>query len=241
MTDMNERVVAIHQPNFLPWLGYFEKIARSDVFILLDNVQFPKKGGSWTNRVRLLVSGRPKWVTVPVSRSYHGVRRIDEIEVDDTQPWRRKILETVRTSYARAPHFTEVFSLIESWLSNPTTRIAELNIVAIRDLAQHLGFETKDLVLASELDCSEKATELLICLTTAVHGTTYLCGGGADYQDDAAFAAAGLSLRYQDFEHPEYSQTGEEFHPGLSIVDALMWQGFAGTAELLLSEVKSKP
>ena len=69
-----QRLVAIHQPNFLPWLGYFDKLARADVFILLDTVQFPKKAGSWMNRARLLVGGEPSWITVPVVRSYHGLR-----------------------------------------------------------------------------------------------------------------------------------------------------------------------
>ena len=85
-------LVAIHQPNFLPWLGYFDKLARADVFVLLDDAQFPKKGGTWVNRARLLVSGRPDWVTVPVDRSYHGTRTIIEMQIDDARPWRRKLI-----------------------------------------------------------------------------------------------------------------------------------------------------
>jgi len=67
------RVVAIHQPNFLPWLGYFDKLARADTFVLLDSVQFPKRNGTWMNRVKLLVGGEPGWITVPIVRAYHGL------------------------------------------------------------------------------------------------------------------------------------------------------------------------
>jgi hypothetical protein len=85
---MTQRLVAIHQPNFFPWLGYFDKLARADVFILLDDAQYPKTGGTWSNRVQLLINEKPAWVTVPVVRSYHGVRQIREMRIDEQRPWR---------------------------------------------------------------------------------------------------------------------------------------------------------
>ena len=89
------KVVAIHQPNFFPWLGYFDKLARADVFVELNSVQFPKTGGTWTNRVRLMIGGKPQWFTVPVIRSYHGLRTIGEMEINPSEPWRVKFLRTV--------------------------------------------------------------------------------------------------------------------------------------------------
>ena len=76
-----KKVVAIHQPNFFPWLGFFNKVACSDVFILMDNVQFPKKGGSWSNRVQLAINGQAAWVTMPVVRSFHGTRIIKDMQI----------------------------------------------------------------------------------------------------------------------------------------------------------------
>src|SRR5687767_2336536 len=107
------RVVAIHQPTFLPWLGWFDKLARADILVLLDAVQFPKKGGTWMNRVRMLVTGAPAWVTVPVDRKYHGVLQVREARVDDRKPWRDKVLKTVEASYGAAPHFEEVYPAVE--------------------------------------------------------------------------------------------------------------------------------
>ena len=98
-------IVAIHQPNFFPWLGYFDKLARADVFIALDHVQFPKTQGNWGNRVQLLVGGKAKWTTVPIRRDYHGVRRFDEMLIADEEPWRKGMLQTLRTNYGKAAAF----------------------------------------------------------------------------------------------------------------------------------------
>jgi hypothetical protein len=229
------KVVAIHQPNFFPWLGYFDKIARADLFVLLDNVQFPKKGGTWTNRVRLLVNGRPEWVTMPVVRAHHGVRAINEMQIDNSAPWRNKVLSVLRTNYGHAPHFDQVFPILEELVENPTDRVADYNQSVIKTLTTRLGLDSPKLVVASTLDVEGQATDLLIAIVRAVEGTAYLCGGGAaEYQEDAKFAAAGLDLIYQNFQHPIYRQDHRrEFIPGLSIIDALMHCSFAGTAALI--------
>src|SRR5690349_22313551 len=102
------KLVAIHQPNFFPWLGYFNKIARADIFIVLDNVQFSKTGGTWSNRVRFLLQGQPTWATVPVERSFHGVRLVCEMRVANG-PWWARLLRAFRGAYRRAPYFHGVF------------------------------------------------------------------------------------------------------------------------------------
>lgn len=228
-------MVAIHQPNFLPWLGWFDKLARADTFILMDNAQFPKTGGTWVNRVRMLVNGGPAWVTVPIVRAYHGVRRIDEMEIDNASRWRDKLLRTLQASYGRAPHYGEVFPLLSEWIGNPTSSLAEFNTASIHGVATLLGLDTRKLVRGSSLEAEGSATDLLIAMTRAAGGTGYLCGGGADgYQEDEKFQAAGLELVYQGFTPAPYPQGKvAEFVPGLSVVDALMWRGPAGTRALL--------
>lgn len=236
MTNSDKaRIVAIHQPNFLPWLGYFDKIARADVFILMDNVQFPKTGGTWTNRVQILLSGRPDWLTAPVERSFHGVREIREIQIDDAISWRDKALRSIQMSYARAPYFDTVFPLLRELLLEPVQSLSALNVLGIRAIAGRLGLDCGKLVLGSTLDAAGASTDLLISMVRAVGGTAYLCGGGAGgYQEDDKFAAAGIALVYQSFQHPVYEQRkAGDFVPGLSIVDALMYRGFGGTASLL--------
>jgi hypothetical protein len=230
------KIVAIHQPNFFPWLGYFNKIVRSDVFILLDNVQFQKTGGTWSNRVRLCVSGEARWVTASIDRSYHGIRNINEMELNANLPWREKMVKTLEANYRKAPFFGEVFPFIENLVLNPEANLASYNIEAIRSIAMLLGIDTEKLVLGSSLEVDGHATDLLICMTKAVGGSAYMCGGGAEgYQQDAFFAEAGLDLVYQDFQHPVYRQAGPtEFVSGLSILDALMNLGKDGVRSLLL-------
>jgi hypothetical protein len=207
--------VACHQPNFLPWLGFFDKLAQADRFVLLDEVQFPRTSrGTYTNRVQLLVGGRPAWLTVPIVRD--GVQRISEVRIDDRQPWRRKALRTIELNYAKAPRFAEVMPLVRELLELDTDRLAELNEHAIRRLApQH----AHKLVRQSDLPpVDAAATDLLIGLVKAAGGDAYLSGDGADgYQEEPKYAAAGLGFRLQGFTHPD---TGAP--PGLSIVDAMM-------------------
>ena len=230
---MTEKLVAIHQPNFFPWLGYFDKLARADVFVLLDDVQFQKKGGTWVNRVRLLVNEEPSWVTVPVVRSYHGVREIREMRIDEQTPWRRKLQATIQASYGRAPHADDVMPLLSELIDNPTDELGEYNRASIAALAERLGIET-ELVPSSSLGATGRATERLVELVKAVSGSGYLAGGGAGgYQEDEQFSEAGIELVEQNFKPPTYPQLASEAVPGLSVIDALLNCGFEGTRGLL--------
>ncbi|HKP37797.1 MAG TPA: WbqC family protein [Pyrinomonadaceae bacterium] len=232
---LESRVVAIHQPNFFPWLGYFNKLARADLFIVLDNVQFPKKGGTWLNRVRLMNGSEPSWITMPVVRAYHGLRRIDEIQIDNDAPWRGKVLKSIEINYGAAPFFDQVFPVLTELVNNPTDRLAEFNLSAIMTVARSLRLDTSKLILGSTLDGQGRSTDLLISMVKSVGGTAYLCGGGATgYQEDEKFGVEGLELIYQEFEHPVYPQVNTpEFVAGLSIIDALMNCGFEKTRLLI--------
>ena len=226
-------LVAIHQPNFFPWLGFFDKLARADTMVLLDSVQFPKKGGTWINRVQLLVGDSPAWVTVPVVRAYEGTRTIVEMEIDESAPWRKKLLKTIQASYGRAPYHDDVAGPLADLVEDPSGSLADYNVAAIEALASSLGIETK-LVRSSQLEADGAATDLLVAITREVGGRAYLAGGGASgYQEDEKLEAAGIELVEQRFEHPVYEQRTNEFVPGLSVIDALMGCGFAGTRELL--------
>lgn len=232
------KVVAIHQPNFFPWLGYFDKIARADVFILLDNVQFPKKGGNWSNRVKLIINGQAAWVTMPVVRSYHGTRLINQMQINNATPWRNKLLKTIQINYSRAPFFDALFPLLSELVNNPTDQLATYNLATIYALMENLELDRSKLVLGSSLNVAGQATDLLISMVKAVGGTAYLAGGGASgYQEDEKFAAAGIELIYQNFEHPVYAQVNtKQFVPGLSIIDSVINGGFHATRTWLLSD-----
>jgi hypothetical protein len=231
---MSNRIVAIHQPNFFPWLGYFDKIVRADVFVVLDHVQFPKSEGNWSNRVRLAVNGEAGWVTMPVRRDYEGFRRIDEMRIDNDAPWRRKLAQTLRTNYGKAAAFKDVFPVVESWISNPTDSLVDYNLAGITAICQRVGLACSHIVRSSALQVAGAKTDLLVNVVLATGGDTYLSGdGSAGYQDDAALAAAGIDVVYQRFVHPVYPRGAAGFVPGLSILDAIFHCGFEATGQLL--------
>lgn len=230
---LTELTAAIHQPNFFPWLGYFDKIARSDVFIILDDAQYQKTGSSWSNRVKLLVAGEERWLTAPVRRPPHGVASINELQWADGL-WREKVLRTIVMNYRACQFFAPTMAVIEPLVMNDDASVAGYNMTAIKALCSQLGLST-NLILASSFSLGSQSNERLIELCRKVGATSYLAGGGAaGYQDDALFQSAGIAVRYQSFQHPVYPQKGSQsFVAGLSIVDALMNCGVQGTRQLL--------
>jgi hypothetical protein len=228
-------VVAIHQPNFFPWLGFFDKINRADVFILFDDVQFPKTGGVWSNRAMFLVSGEAKWITATIDRNYHGTKNINEMKFHSTDPWRQKMFKSLENSYKKHPYFDEIITEIFPLLNNEENNIALYNVHAILHIAKKIEVDLSKIRLSSELEKLGTSNELLINLTKFVNGDTYMCGGGADgYQDEQVFKSNNVKLENQNFKHPTYPQfKRSNFTPGLSIIDALMNIGFSGTAELM--------
>jgi len=219
----NALVCAIHQPNFFPWLGYFDKIRKADIFVFLDDVAYPKSGsgmGSWTNRVRLNVHGTPRWLGCPIRRQ-PGPMKIRDARIDDDQPWRKKMLRTLEINYGRAPNFSGTMDLLRPLILQETENLAEFNKTVILAITAHLGLHAR-FVCQSGLATQGAATELLIEVTRAVGAGIYLCGGGAaEYQDDALFAQRGVVLRYQNFVEVSYGSAGS-FRPGLSVIDYLM-------------------
>jgi hypothetical protein len=227
-----DRVVAIHQPNFFPWLGYFDKMRRADVFVFLDDVQYQKTGGTWSNRVKVMVRGEETWLTAPLDRSFHGTRRINEIRFQAGAPWREKLRLTLQAAYGRTAFFRETMQLLEPLLNCPEDGVAAYNIHAIQHLARAIGLGATTFVHGSSIPSPGTATQRLIDITTHLGGKHYLCGGGASgYQQDELFDAAGIGLQYQHFVHPEYAQHGGvRFVPGLSVIDALMNCGASAVA-----------
>jgi len=232
------KIVAIHQPNFFPWLGYFDKIARSNAFIFLDSVQFPKKGGSWSNRVKLLINGEARWVTAAIDRNYSGTRTMRQMSFLENIPWRKKVLKSIEANYRRHPFFVETMQVIEPLLLNNDSNIAEYNIKAVTHIAQVLGIDVTKFKCSSEYSANGHSNKLLCNLTLRAGASAYMCGGGADgYQDESIFEEKGIRLKYQNFDHPVYPQRGQdEFVPGLSIIDTAMNMGWRDTGSLLLRQ-----
>lgn len=225
--------VAIHQPNYLPWLGFFHKIYRSDVFVLLDTVQFARRG--YSHRVRVIgPGGNPLWLTQSIQRRPIECHLIRDVIFSD-RFWVGKHLKTLRTAYGKAPYFKEVIGLIESCLEADTNHLSICNGMAIQKICRSLNIST-ELVYASDLDmdCTSSSCERLANIVRHFDGTIYLSGSGARaYNDAAIFSRYGVELTYDDFIVTPYQQRGHEFISGLSVVDALFYLGFNGVEALL--------
>lgn len=232
-------IVAIHQPNFLPWLGFFKKIISSDTFVVLDHVQNnPRDSQSWLRRVKLLVNKQPTWVSVSLDKNIEGIGvPLNQMKIKPDPKQVAKQLRSIEQSYGKHNFFEQVFPLIEDYYSFQSYNLATQNIAFIESVLNNLGTKPK-MVYSSDLSCQSSSTELLVEILVKLGGETYLSGDGAGgYQNEALFNEADILLRFNNFQHPEYPQKKSvEFTPGLSIVDALMNIGFDGVRELLTKE-----
>ena len=228
-----QRVVGIHQPNFFPWLGFFDKVSRSDIFILLDHVQIPKTGGSAVNHVKVLFTdGEARWITAPIRR-YHGVRTINNVKINHDTNWRKFFLKTLWANYSRAEYYDQVYSFLEPIIMNNNENLSEYNLYAITKFVEKLGLKTK-LIRSSWMLYEGTSNEMLISLVKNVDGNVYLSGNGATYMIDSMYEREHIAVVCQNFEHPTYPQLkNKPFVKGLSVIDAMMHVGFGGVRDLL--------
>ena len=211
-------IVAVHQPQYLPWLGYFDKIRRADVFCYLNDVQYKKN--EWQNRNRIKTAQGWQWITVPVR--YRFPQKINEVYINNAVEWKKKHLQAMVTNYNRAPYFKQVVGILEDAFSKDWEFISELNVHLIESLKIMLNLETKRSVHSSNLELREEPTDRLIDICKALGADTYLAGqGGIEYMDLERFEKSGLKVIIQEFKHPVYPQLFEEFQSHLSIVDLL--------------------
>jgi hypothetical protein len=214
-------VAAVHQPNYLPWLGYFHKIAQSDVFVLLDCVQYPR-GQSVANRNKIKAAQGVQYLTVPVSipKGRKGKVCYMEVETADMQ-WKARHLKSLQLNYGRAPYFKQYFDDLASLLAEDRSFV-ERNVALIRYFAQQLSIATPMIRLSEMALEPDRKSELIVNICCHLGANVYLSGQGArKYNDDGLFAAHGVELVYQQFACPTYPQLHGSFVPNLSIVDLL--------------------
>jgi hypothetical protein len=211
-------IVSIHQPQYLPWLGYFDKIERSDVFVFLDNVQFKKN--EWQNRNKIKTSDGWQWLSVPVIHSF--TQKISEVEINNTVQWGRKHLMALVTHYSKAPFYKNYIDFFEQTYTREWTYLVDINIHMIEYLVEALRLSDKKFVLSSDLESREGSTERLIDICKQLGGDVYLSGkDGAKYMDLDIFKEEGIQVIFQDYKHPRYEQLYGDFEPFLSIIDLL--------------------
>jgi len=214
----SQLIVAVHQPQYLPWIGYFDKMSNADVFCYLNDVQYKKN--EWQNRNRIKTAQNWQWLTVPVR--YRFPEKINEVKINNTTRWNKKHLQALITNYNRAPYFNAYISIFEDIFAREWNLISELNIHLIERLKDALQMQEKSTIISSELNLREEPTDRLIDICKALGADTYLAGlGAAGYMDVARFEKNGLKVIVQDFKHPVYPQLFNDFQSHLSIVDLL--------------------
>lgn len=219
--------VAVLQPSYLPWLGYFDQIASVDAFVFYDDVQFDRNGWRNRNRIRTVSAEGWSWLTIPVL--VQGFPKIIDVSIDARTPWRHKHLATLKNAYARAP-FRSLLEAFDGFFASENTSLADVTIESVRVITQTLGIETP-LYRSSELGIEGDRNTRLLAICEHFGADEYLSGVAAQaYLDIALFERAGIRVVWQSFEHPTYPQVHEPFVSHLSAIDALLCVGPAARA-----------
>lgn len=225
-----ERVIAIHQPNYLPWCGYFAKLTAANVFVFLDDVPMPG-GSSYVNRTRVGGNAASQWLSVPTRHSLDEPLHRATVAVRN---FGKKHVGTLRARYGRTTHFKLLMQQLEPIYLSADERLVDFNIRCIDVVRNVLGLD-RAMVHSSALPTSSTAGDRLVELVKRLGGTRYLSGrGGDNYQSESAFRAAGIALDVRAYTPLPYTQTSSTFEPGLSIIDALAHVGPEATRALLV-------
>ena len=215
----NETIVGIHQPEHLPWLGFFNKISQSNIFVLLDNVQYEKN--YFQNRNRIRTKDGCVWLTVPVLTAGKQSQLIKDVKIDNTKNWCEKHWKTISYSYGNAPFFGRYSGFFKKNYGKKWNHLAKLNESIIKHMIKELGIRVK-LVRASDLDVHGSSTDLLLDICKKLDADTYLSGvSGRDYLEENKFKKENIKVMYQDFHHPTYPQQFKPFVSNMSAIDLL--------------------
>ncbi|SOC30130.1 WbqC family protein [Thalassospira xiamenensis] len=215
-------IVSIHQPAYLPWLGYFEKIKQSDLFLYLDTVQFQK--GSFQNRNRIRTKEGWIWQTVPVqTKGKHFEQVIAGVAINNKLPWQAKHWSAISQNYSKAPFSADWLARIEPFYHVRYERLSDLCWDMMMMFNKVMNITIPIQKTSEMLPVGGSKSDLILNLCRSVKADTYLSGSqGRGYLDEGSFAEAGISIVYQDYQHPTYSQAYPGFVPNMGIIDLLM-------------------
>lgn len=217
-------ILSGHAPSYLPWLGQFEKIARSDVFVFHDTAQFERKG--FMNRNRIKTPQGALWLTVPVDLRGYLERELREIEVREELGWRQLHWSSICYNYRRAPHFADYADELEALYARPWRHLSELNLELIRFGLRALEIDTRILLTSEIPGISGRKSDFVLSVCLNLGADAYYCGAqGRSYLRAEDFEAAGVEVIFQEYRHPEYPQRFGGFLPGMSFLDLLLNAG----------------
>ncbi len=213
-------VIGILQPGYLPWLGFFEQLFRSDVFVIYDDVQYDKEG--WRNRNRIKTANGIQWLTVPVLLKASDSQKIVDVRIDNKTNWRKKHLSAITQNYSKAPFFRKYIGLFEDTYCRDWEYIVDIDMYFIHALAECLGMGHKKIVRSSALDIQGNRIERLIKICQRFGADTFYEGAsGKNYIDEQDFLSKGVKVEFQNYQHSVYRQLYGDFIPNLSVIDLL--------------------
>ena len=228
-------IVSIHQPSYFPWLGLLHKIAKSDICIILDNVQLSDSG--FQNRNLFLTAcGQKKFLTIPIHRKNYKQNVIKELKIKNTS-WLINHMNFLRNSYGKHPFKLEILPILESYFEDQSDKLIEKIYGSMKICFQLLDIRT-EIIFQSDLnyDTSLRKSDLVLNILREVGATNYLSGTGAKAYLDFQEFDKDIALHFDDFEHPLYSQKGINiFEPGLSCLDLLFNQGISASRQIVQS------
>jgi hypothetical protein len=214
-------IIFVHQPEYMPWLGFFDKLARCDTFVIYDNAQY--QHGGFHNRNKIRTVNGWEWLTVPI---IHGhPQTIKNVKISGTQ-WKNKHLSAIARNYEKSPYFKEYFPLIKEAIDFDHELLIGLNLHLIKNFAEILSIKT-NIVHSSEFpNCGNEKNEKLVSMCKFVGADTYLSGsGGIAYINETLFSQAHIKIQWHNYKHPIYKQRYEGFQPNMSIIDLLFNKG----------------
>lgn len=212
----------IMQPTYISWMGYFDLIDQSDIFVFLDNVQFEKQ--SWQQRNKIKTHQGVIWLTVPVLQNLG--QKINEVKVNNNSNWEEKHWKSIKYNYNKAPYFKRYFKFFEETYNTDWEYLVDLNIHVIKGACKQLNIK-KDFIKSSNRNIKGRKTELLVGICKELNADTYLSPlGSAMYiEENNLFERECIKLEYQHFERPIYKQLWGDFIPYMSVIDLLFNEG----------------
>lgn len=214
-------LICIRQPGYLPYTGFFKKIQSSDVFVLLDDVQFEKN--DWDNRNKIRTSEGDMWLTVPVLHKFG--EKLNEIKISKNEDWNKKHLKAIQINYQKAPFFEKYWKDIKDIIDQDWEKLIELNLALIQYFNSKLKITNK-MIKSSDLKINVQGSEKLLKICQILNADTYLSGElGKNYLKEEIFHDSDIKIIYEKFIHPKYSQVYKPFIPNLSVIDLLFNEG----------------
>lgn len=215
-------IITIHQPDFLPWLGFFDRLQKSDLYIILDDVQFIRQG--WCHRDKIKGPQGINWLTVPVIKKGRFTQRICDTRIDWSQNWPERHMGQLQAAYGRCPQHTAILAKLHDIYAQQPDNLIDLNLALLEFATTRMGITTP-WKFASEACADSTRTERLLDLLLYFGADTYLTGSGSrDYLDEEMLARRGIRVQWQTFVPQPYPQMHGDFVPGLSVLDFLMNQ-----------------